>query len=172
MGMSESEPGPAAGPRHVVTYDFTPALGRAVFRSYFWRRYAGMAISSVIVLVFSLILLGSRDLKLLAAFLLGIDVATWSSWIRLHRAAGKQGEKLSPPTVRITLSDEGLDFESIDGTANLRWSGFRGVLRLEPAWLLERPDGLPPWSLPTAALTLEARGFIEQRIRESGGWVR
>lgn len=161
----------SAKPAYEFTFDYTPALGRAVFRAYFWRRFAGFAVASLASAVLALILLGSQDLNLLAAFLLGIDFALWWVWLRAYRTSGRLAEGLGSPSIRVTLDEAGCGFETAEGQSRVRWSAIGTLFRLKSAWVLDRAGRTHPTFLPLAALTPEVQAFLERRIRETGGRI-
>ena len=152
--------------RYEITYGYTPALLRAVYRAYFWRRYAGFVLASLVSILWALAMLGSRDLRLPAALLLGFNTALWWSWWRRDRQSGQSAG--NGFTLRVILDEEGCEFEMPEARSRTAWRSIQKILRLKPGWIVERRHG-NFLLLPTSALTPEIQTYVESKVRENGG---
>jgi hypothetical protein len=154
--------------RYEITYGYTPALLRAVARAYFWRRYAGFVIASLASILWALVILGSQDLSLPAAFLLGFNSALWWSWWRMERQFSQSAG--NGFTLRVILDEEGCEFEMPEARSRTAWRGIQKIRRLKAGWIVERRSYYF-LLLPTSALTPEIQTYVESKVRENGGRV-
>jgi hypothetical protein len=154
--------------QYEITYGYTPALLRAVYRAYFWRRYAGVVIASLVSILWALSMLGSRDLSLPAVFLLGFNSALWWNWWRMDRRSGQSA--VDGFTIRLLLNEEGCEFEMPEGQSKTAWRGIPKILRLKAGWIVERRGGYF-LLLPASTLTPEIQTYVERKVRENGGRI-
>jgi hypothetical protein len=93
-----------------------------------------------------------------AAFLAN---AFWIGW-RENRAAG-------PVPVRLVLDDEQLRLLAPEFESRLKWPAVQRVWRLPESLVVDRRRLRYQVVIPLAALSTEAREFLERKVKDAGG---
>jgi len=155
--------------RFEIAYEFTGGLGRRAGLRLLWRRYAGFLLMMPVLGAGLVAGLGSRGMEELCTFGLGLWVgvaaflasAFWTGW-RENRAAG-------PVPVRLVLDDEQLRLLAPEFESRLKWPAVARVWSLPECLVVDRRRLRYQIVIPLAALSPEAREFLERKVTGAGG---
>jgi hypothetical protein len=132
-----------------------------------WQRHSVYIVSSVIVFALNILCLSNQFLMPLASFGLGVVCILWYGWISSVYRANAIFKKISGLEINIRFGEEYIEIKTMDGVSTLRWSAFSHLHRTKSNLILQRRYFDYYSSIPTKALTPDARNFLELKLREA-----
>jgi hypothetical protein len=148
-------------------FTYSVSLVRSAYFEYLRRRLPVMTVLTVLLLAPSISLW--REFGQIAGFGLGIAVMAWiiplAGLLRTTRTARAAGN----PQVELLATEERLYFRMPQAESSVTWAGVRAIYRLTKFWIVVRAGMVNPSVISLDALSLEARAFIEAKVKEAGG---
>lgn len=155
--------------------NYTEAHVRSAIRAY-WKKQIGPVFPVVTFLMFAFLvhlwLDGERGWIVGALGLsvgLAVSVMVSSYFIQVNRAL-RRLRRMKTPVAALELGEERFKITSDIGASEVDWSLVKKVWRFEECWLLFFSAG-EFMTLPIADIPLEARAFIESRVKAYGGKI-
>ena len=161
--------------KYETTISYTEAMIIAAAKKYWLRKYFSDAVLSILVLgAVSYFFFVEGYQNWAVGFLFAIALiytitvyAVFFVWrgrsLAMYRAMGT-------PLVKWSFTEDAFISESGAGKAELKWPTIKKLWRYNDVWLLFYASGAYS-TLPVETLSNEAKNFIEQKIRETGGHI-
>lgn len=158
-----------------ITLNYTEPLVRAAVLA-FWRRTVGTGFFvSVVALAGSMAFLAWRGdrswfVGALGGFLAFALISATAVYVVHLRGAMARFRGMGAPSATLAMDDDGFTMSSGLGSTTLKWSAITEVWRCPAFWLVLFSKSQFV-TLPTDALTNEARTFLIGRVWSAGGKV-